>query len=360
MTADAAGGVWTYAMELASGLSKEGVSVALATMGPAVSRAQLNEARAIRGVELFESGFRLEWQEEPWLNVALAGEWLMRLEGYVKPDVIHLNNYCHGSLPWKTPSLIVAHSCVLSWWEAMGSGPVSSEWDRYSQEVNGGLRGVQAVAAPTKAMLDSLKSHYDFDAPCFVINNGRTGRLFNPGKKEGVVFTAGRLWDEAKNIAALQAISKRLSWPVCAAGPVEFGTERFPADGTMELCGVLSASELAERLSRASIFALPAKYEPFGLTVLEAALSGCALALGDIPSLRELWDGAALFVAPDDREGLCETINRLASDRLLRERLGSLSRERGLSYSAERMAEGYLGLYSRLISVQEEVRPCAL
>ncbi len=32
---------------------------------------------------------------------------------------------------------------------------------------------------------------------------------------------------------------------------------------------------------------LPARYEPFGLSVLEAALSGCALVLGDIPSLRE-------------------------------------------------------------------------
>ena len=35
---------------------------------------------------------------------------------------------------------------------------------------------------------------------------------------------------------------------------------------------------------------LPARYEPFGLSILEAALSGCALVLGDLPSLRELWD----------------------------------------------------------------------
>src|SRR3989304_8640447 len=80
MTADTAGGVWTYAMELAAGLSDAGVSISLATMGPAISRNQLAEARAIRGLELYESGFRLEWQDDPWINVTLAGEWLLRLE----------------------------------------------------------------------------------------------------------------------------------------------------------------------------------------------------------------------------------------------------------------------------------------
>ena len=360
MTADTAGGVWTYAMELAAGLSDAGVSISLATMGPAISRNQLAEARAIRGLELYESGFRLEWQDDPWINVTLAGEWLLRLEGYIKPDIVHLNNYCHGSLPWKAPSLIVAHSCVLSWWEAVRKGPISAEWDRYSQEVGAGLKGVDAIAAPSRAMLDALKRHYDFNAPSFVIPNGRTSSLFNPGKKEEIVFTAGRLWDEAKNIAALQAVSNKLRWPVCAAGPTEFASERFHTDGSIEMVGVLSASELSERLSRAAVFALPAKYEPFGLTVLEAALSGCALVLGDIPSLRELWEGAALFVSPDDRDGLIGTIERLAADRPLREKLGSMARERGLAYSAERMVQGYLELYGRLMgSSIEEVQACA-
>src|SRR3972149_157789 len=360
MTADTAGGVWTYAMELAAGLSRAGVGVSIATMGPGLTRPQIKDARAIAGLELYEGGFTLEWQEDPWLNVTLAGDWLLRLEAYIRPDIVHLNNYCHGALPWKAPSLIVAHSCVLSWWEAGKEGPIPGEWERYAHEVAAGLKGARAVAAPTRAMLDALRRHYDFDAPGFVIKNGRTGALFNPGKKEEMVFTAGRLWDEAKNVAALQAIAKKLSWPVCAAGPTEFASERFPADGSIELSGALSIAELSERLSKAAVFALPAKYEPFGLTVLEAAPSGCALVLGDIPSLRELWEGAALFVRPVDREGLFSTIERLAVDRPLRERLGNAARERGLAYSAERMAEGYLELYGMLMGNSiEEVRACA-
>ena len=55
-------------------------------------------------------------------------------------------------------------------------------------------------------------------------------------------------------------------------------------------------------MGRAAIYALPARYEPFGLSILEAALSGCALVIGDIPSLREIWADAALFVPSDGHD----------------------------------------------------------
>jgi glycogen(starch) synthase len=60
-----------------------------------------------------------------------------------------------------------------------------------------------------------------------------------------------------------------------------------------------AAPALARELARGDL-RLPARYEPFGLSVLEAALSGCALVLGDIASLREVWGGAACYVRPGD------------------------------------------------------------
>ncbi len=67
-------------------------------------------------------------------------------------------------------------------------------------------------------------------------------------------------------------------------------------------------------MGEAAIFAHPARYEPFGLAVLEAAMAGCALVLGDIPTLRELWDGAAVFVAPGRPDRLGEALAALAAD----------------------------------------------
>src|SRR3546814_4918927 len=75
---------------------------------------------------------------------------------------------------------------------------------------------------------------------------------------------------------------------------------------------------MAGWLGRATFFALPARYEPFGLAVLEAALSGCALVLGDIPTLRELWDGVAAFVPPGDIEALEDVLTQLIADPDLR------------------------------------------
>src|SRR5436305_10365958 len=79
MTADAVGGVWTYALELARALAPHRVHVSLATMGPRPSAEQKLDAAEIPNLKLFESDFRLEWMEDPWCDVARAGEWLLEL-----------------------------------------------------------------------------------------------------------------------------------------------------------------------------------------------------------------------------------------------------------------------------------------
>ena len=54
-------------------------------------------------------------------NIEAAGDWLLG-RGNFKPALIHLNDYPHGALPW-LPVLMVGHSCVLSWWQAVHGVP---------------------------------------------------------------------------------------------------------------------------------------------------------------------------------------------------------------------------------------------
>ncbi len=82
--------------------------------------------------------------------------------------------------------------------------------------------------------------------------------------------------------------------------------------------------------------------------MLEAALSGCALVLGDIDSLREIWDGAAVFVPPNDTSALAEAIERLAHSERARAGLGDCARRRGLTLTPIRMAGAYASLYREL------------
>jgi glycosyltransferase involved in cell wall biosynthesis len=113
---------------------------------------------------------------------------------------------------------------------------------------------------------------------------------------------------------------------------------------------------MAEQFARAAVYALPARYEPFGQSVLEAALAGCALVLGDIPSLRELWDGVALFVSPDDPAALRAALESLIRDPSLRDTLAMDARRRALACSPERMARGYLRVYGRVLSAARATR----
>ena len=104
MTADTVGGVWTYALELAAGLAQRGVETVLATMGAALADAQREAAERVPGLRIAESAYRLEWMDDPWDDVARAGEWLLRLRDRVQPDLVHLNGYAHGALDWGCPS----------------------------------------------------------------------------------------------------------------------------------------------------------------------------------------------------------------------------------------------------------------
>jgi glycogen(starch) synthase len=349
MTSGTAGGVWTYSMELCAALRPYGVSIALATMGKPLSAQQRQQVARLPQVQLFESHYRLCWMENPWEDVAAAGRWLMALEREFQPDIVHLNDLAHGGLDWQAPVLLVAHSCVLSWWHSVRKQPApAAQWQRYREVVANSIRRASAVCAPTSAMLANLRCHYGPLQNASVIVNGRSfpGLLPAPELKvpvmEPLILCAGRLWDEAKNIAALGRVADQVPWRICVAGDGDPGNPR------LHRLGFLSEDRLAHWLARASIYAAPAYYEPFGLAILEAARAGCALVLGNIPSLREVWGDAAEYVDPDDPDDLQRTLNGLIDrPQRLREMMERAWR-RAQRYSDTRMAAGYMHCYRRL------------
>lgn len=237
-------------------------------MGLRPSEAQRARARALDGVRLHESSYKLKWMAEPWSDVARAADWLLELADREGADLVHLNNYVHAQLPFGVP-VVVAHSCVLSRWQAVKGCPAPAHWNLYRNQVGAGVVAVDAVVAPTRAMLAEVERWYG-----------------------------------------------------------------APRDG------------------RASIYALPVYYEPFGLSVLEAARAGCALVLGDVGSLRELWHGAADFVPPDDPEALARSLRRLIDDGGARRASGRRARERASAYGVNPMATAYKRLYASLIEAR--------
>jgi glycogen synthase len=349
MTVDAVGGVWTYALELARALGSRNVNVSLAVMGPAPSAAQRQDAETVLNATLFEKPGRLEWMEEPWRDVAEAGEWLLQLKARTQPDVIHLNGYTHGALRWGVPVMIVGHSCVMSWWNAVHGDDPPPRWNHYRDAVARGLKSAALVVAPTAAMLAALQHHYGACRRARVIANGRSAASGFAVSKEPLVLTAGRLWDPAKNVEALCVVAPQIPWPIFVAGSVTSpagGTEA--ADERVRCLGQLTSEEMASWMARASVYAAPARYEPFGLSALEAALARCALVLGDIRSLREVWGPAALYVPPDNRCALASALQRLIGDSEFRGLMSQRAFARANELNVERMATAYYDAYCDL------------
>ena len=84
------------------------------------------------------------------------------------------------------------------------------------------------------------------------------------------------------------------------------------------------------------------------LAVVAAAVSGAALLLADIPTFRELWTDAALFVSPDDGRGWRQALSELIENGILRERLAAKARASARQFTLPRQAAQLHALYTTL------------
>jgi glycosyltransferase involved in cell wall biosynthesis len=347
MTADGVGGVWQYVLDLSSALATRGVDVTVAVLGPPLDVTQ-QAAVARRGLHAVQHACKLEWMDDPWNDVARSGEWLRELADAFTPDIVHLNGYSHAALEWDVPVIVVAHSCVLSWWRAVRGEAAPASWNAYRTAVARGLESAAVIVAPTAAMRDALRAEHGCSRDIVVVPNGRdlgSGAYSASVPKSDLVLSVGRLWDDAKNVAALCETAGDLPWPVYVAGEWGSSRESDRLSRNVHYLGRLPAERVVYWCRQAAIYALPARYEPFGLSVLEAAACRCALVLGNIPSLRENWSDAAVFVDPDDRAALQRAIEMLIADAPARERLSRAAAARAAELTVTRMAESYLDVY---------------
>jgi glycogen(starch) synthase len=348
MTADTVGGVWSYALSLCAALPE--IRFVLAVMGPRADDNQRAMLARLGNVRLEESAFRLEWMADAGADLAPARHWLAGLARRHGADLVHVNGYAHARLDIARPTLVVAHSDVLSWWWAVHGEAAPAIWNPYRRAVAEGLAAADRIVAPTAAVLRDLERHYGRLAiPARVIANGVDLDRFRPLPKRDIVMAAGRVWDLAKNLDALDGVAADLAWPVTSAGDQGPGRQDTRRPSARRL-GRLSAAEMARRLGEAAIFAAPARYEPFGLAILEAAAAGCALVLGDIASLRETWEGAALFVPPNDSAALYASLTCLIADPDARTRLQQMAGRRAHHFSIVCTAVAYRALYRELLA----------
>lgn len=346
MTTDAVGGVWQYSLDLACALAPLGIHATLAVLGPAPDAAQRAEAAAVR---MIDTGLPLDWLSDDAAPVLAAGNAIAALAAAERVDLVQLNMPALGARArCDVPVVAVMHGCIATWWDAAYGTDLPAEL-RWQRQLTGqALAAADAVVAPSASHAVAVARHYGLVRTPVAIHNGRASLGVATATMQPGVFTAGRLWDRVKDTALLDRVAARLDVPFRAAGPTTGPHGEAIAPAHLTLLGRLDTPGLAAELATRPIFVSAARLEPFGLAVLEAAAAGCPLVLSDIPTFRELWDGAALFAPPGDADAFHAAVARLLADPVHAARLGAAAAERARLYSPAAMASAMASLYARL------------
>jgi len=361
VTTDTLSGVWTYTQELVTGLCNCGVRVTLVSFGDIPLPLQTSWMENLRDLEYRPTAFRLDWMQEGEQDFQDSSAYLAALVQEIKPDLLHLNQLCYGSLPVDTPKVVVGHGDLISWWKAVhGHEPKDGRWLRWYRDlVSRGIEQASVVVAPSVWMLDTLHACYGRPQKDAVIYNGRNPIWFNPYiSKNDSVLAVGRLLDAGKQVSLLTQHSHPL--PICIVNadkpngvplvPISADVKVDADEGSVSLKGAQTEAQLRMLYSRAAIFVATSRYEPFGLTALEAALSRCAIVANDIPSFREIWGNAAVYFQANDAASLADVLRRLHEQRDLCRGYGARAYQRAREcFTAKRMIDDYLKLYERTL-----------
>jgi glycogen(starch) synthase len=305
VTADSLSGSWTYVRELVTGLVTRGVRVTLVSFGEIPLPDQISWMDHLHGLDYRPTAFRLEWMQEAEQDLPESSAYLMALVRELRPDVLHLNQFCYGNLPVDVPRVIMAHGDLITWTQAVHNRsphPAHSlNW--YRRTVLSGLACADAVVAPSSWMLDRITACYCRPRRGEVIYPSRNPIFFNPYvSKDDCVLAVGRLVDASKQVFLLTQQQHPL--PVCIVGseqtvpmpriPIRADVKVATEQTTVAIRGPQTDAQLRALYSRAAIYAATSRYEPLGMPALEAAFSRCAIVANDIPSYREIWGDAAV------------------------------------------------------------------
>ena len=157
------------------------------------------------------------------------------------------------------------------------------------------------------------------------------------------VLTVATL-EPRKNLETLLAAFPLLELDLllAVAGPPGWGPEvELARDGVRGL-GYVDDDELARLYRGAEAFVFPARFEGFGIPVVEAMASGTPTVVSSHPSLDDACGDAAVRVDPDSPEaiaaGIAEAITR-------REELVPLGLEHARRFTWERTGQAFLDGY---------------
>ncbi|MBM3252069.1 MAG: glycosyltransferase family 4 protein [Candidatus Omnitrophica bacterium] len=100
----------------------------------------------------------------------------------------------------------------------------------------------------------------------------------------------------------------------------------------------------------ADVFVYPSFYEGFGFPILEAFSCGTAVVTSNVSSCKEVAEGAALLVNPDNIDEITEAISKIIKDKELKNQLSNAGLEQSLMFSWQSTARETLEAYEEVLN----------
>lgn len=357
---DQPGGIGTYLRHLVPGIAgrMEGGTLVLAHHGPVDSRL----FPGLAGVEEVRLGPRRDAMGLAWHTARRPC-----LERYLgKLDLVHAPSLVFP--PSHAPLAATVHDlCIVRY-----PGAFPSLWRIFHRMgLSLILRHARVILADSRSTRDDLRSlmggsdprvrvvPLGVDAPDDPEEDEVERILAKHGLSRGYILFVGTV-EPRKNLsrlarayAAFSEEEKAASGELVLVGaPGWMGRRelaRIVSQAGVRWLGFLPQAELEAVYRAATIFVYPSLYEGFGLPVLEAMARGLAVVTSDSSSLREVGEGVALLVDPNDPMELRKAIRRLIFDEGMRLELGEKGRERAAEYPWERTVELTMQAYEDVL-----------
>jgi mannosylfructose-phosphate synthase len=389
------GGQVVFVLELSKAMATHGLKVDIVTRWFDQDKPQIDplpDCKDVRVIRIHSDGWRFIRKEDIYGTLPELKQQLIAFikEQSLTYDIFH-GHYVDGGIvavdvaqQLDKPSFFTAHS-LGAWKKArMGGDPTEMEElyhfkHRISEEKRV-FRSVVAQTATTAIQKDLFRKYYQFSTEKIdVIPPGVNIHVYNPEEtQEDVnlsvpdryIFCISRI-DANKGhdylLHAFNIVKQRIGDVHLVIGggspkpkQVELDVKasmrkiisRYGMQDRVDIIGYVPDELMAPYYRKAELFVLPSKFEPFGMTALEAMACGTPVIASNLGGIKENFTSGTdgLLVDPSNREELAKAMIQLLEDRTLTQSIGEAGHRAAVEkFSWEAIAKRTLEFYEKYL-----------
>jgi glycosyltransferase involved in cell wall biosynthesis len=151
------------------------------------------------------------------------------------------------------------------------------------------------------------------------------------------------LTSQISNLSLVNPCSRSMFYDRLGQKAKEMGLSR-----KVILPGYVPDQELAVLYSQAEAYVFPSLSEGFGIPGLDAMTLGIPVVCSDIPTLKEIYEDAALYFDPYSATDIAEKIKKVLEDQRLRDSLIENGKRKVQTYSWQKMAKETSQVYNSI------------